>query len=561
MGPSPPVKFLLVPPLLKILGTRRAGKQMTVPMSLQETIRTLDSQGVSGREIARRVGVSRTSVAKYLALTDYSPQPPAPGKRPGGSVLAGLTDVIDRWLIEDQGRPVKQQHTAKRIADRLVDEYGYTGAYPAVQRYVKAWKAENRKDSEGYTELSWQPGVIQVDFGQAQAIIAGMKMVLHMLVVTFPASNMRYVQAFRGETAECVCAGLRTVFEHVGAVPRLMIFDNATGIGRRVGTKVVESKLFAAFKLHYRSQSRYCNPYSGHEKGSVENAVGFLRRNLMVPLPVADSLAELNERLLNQCDKLGQTPHYRQGRSINDLFKEDLQACLELPGIGFDPVRYESRKADRTGNIQIDANTYAAGPAFYGRTLTVAIRHDVIEILDEHAHPIRVFPRAFGTHPDTIFDPASLVPHLIAKPGAWTQSQLRPLVSDPVRDWLDQASAIDRRRLFTAVDNATEPTNFTTAIQAADILISAGDDPDTGMLSMLARRLAQGSEPAAMDVDLTIYDTLTTRPTTPNTNNNGNDRQDPSTNSADSGSDSGDGSESTSGTGLVDLQDVEGVVA
>ncbi|AZQ76782.1 hypothetical protein EJ997_04900 [Flaviflexus ciconiae] len=119
--------------------------------------------------------------------------------------------------------------------------------------------------------------------------------------------------------------------------------------------------------------------------------------------------------------------------------------------------------------------------------------------------------------------------------------------------------------MFTAVDNATGPTNFTTAIQAADILISAGDDPDTGMLSMLARRLAQGSEPAAVDVDPTIYDTLTTRPTTPNTNSNGNDRQDPSTRSASSGAScdgpDSDGSESTSGTGLVDLQDVEGVVA
>jgi len=56
----------------------RAGKQMTVPMSVQENIRTLDSQGVAGREIARTLGISRDSVTKYAGQEDYSPERPAP---------------------------------------------------------------------------------------------------------------------------------------------------------------------------------------------------------------------------------------------------------------------------------------------------------------------------------------------------------------------------------------------------------------------------------------------------------------------------------------------------
>ena len=120
-------------------------------------------------------------------------------------------------------------------------------------------------NGEGFTELVWPAGTAQVDFGQAEAIIAGIRQVMHIFLVTFPFSNMRFVQAYRGETAECVAHGLRTVFEHINAVPRHMVFDNATGIGKRVGTRVVETKLFGAFKLHYRSESRYCNPYSGHD--------------------------------------------------------------------------------------------------------------------------------------------------------------------------------------------------------------------------------------------------------------------------------------------------------
>ncbi|GAA4364264.1 hypothetical protein GCM10023166_08050 [Paeniglutamicibacter cryotolerans] len=228
----------------------------------------MDSQGISGREIARRLGVSRDAVSKYANQQDFSPAPAAPTARPGASVLTGFEHHIGQWLTDDDRRPRKQRHTAKRVFDRLVEEHGFTGAYSAVQRYAKKWKAAHRKPGEGFTELLWPAGTVQVDFGQAEAIIAGVRQVLHIFLVTFPFSNMRFVQAYRGETAECVAHGLRTVFEHINAAPRHLVFDNATGIGRRVGTKVVESKLFGAFKLHYRSESRYCNAYSGHEKGN-----------------------------------------------------------------------------------------------------------------------------------------------------------------------------------------------------------------------------------------------------------------------------------------------------
>lgn len=483
---------------------------MTVPMSVQESIRTLDSQGVAGREIARQLGISRDAVSKYAGLQDYSPRPIAAVARPGGSVLTGFEQIIEQWLGEDQRRPRKQRHTAKRVFDRLVAEHAFVGTYSPVQRFVRKWNARHRQAGEGFTELVWPAGTAQVDFGQAEAIIAGVRLMLHIFVVTFPFSNMRFVQAYRGETAECVCHGLRTVFELIGAAPRHLVFDNATGIGRRVGTKVVETKLFGAFKLHYRSESRYCNPYSGHEKGNVENAVGFLRRNLMVPEPEAATLQGLNEMLMKRCTALAATIHYRKGLPVGELFAQDVAASLALPGVAFDPVRYESRTADKTGNLLVDGNTYAAGSAFHGRSLTVGLRHDVVEILDEYAVPVRSFPRAFGRQTETIFEPASLLPLLVTKPGAWSHSPLRALVPDPVRDWLDKATATDRRRLLNAVDAASGSAGFDAAIHAADTLIQRGDAPEMAAVGMLARRLAEGSTPAVENVDLSVYDIFTT---------------------------------------------------
>ena len=217
---------------------------MTVPMPLQEDIRKLDRLGVSQREIAKRLSISRDSVAKYLNQQDFSPQPQPPAKRPGGSVLASYASIIDRWLVDDQKRWHKQRHTARRVFDRLIAEHDYPGSYSPVQRYVKQWRAEHRQPAEGYSELEWPAGTVQVDFGQAQALIAGVMTVLHVLIVTFPFSNMRYAQAYRGETAECVCHGLRTIFEHIGVVPPMMVFDNATGIGKRVQDKIIVKRHF-----------------------------------------------------------------------------------------------------------------------------------------------------------------------------------------------------------------------------------------------------------------------------------------------------------------------------
>lgn len=481
---------------------------MTVSTQVQEEIRRLDAEGVSGRRIARQLGVSRDSVAKYAGREDFSPAVPTARRRPGGSVIAEFTGVVDEWLEEDLRRPRKQRHTAKRVFDRLVAECGYAGSYSPVQRHVKAWKAAHRTAGDGFLELVWEPGAAQVDFGQADVIVGGARVTAHVLVVTFPFSNMRYAQAYRGETAECVCHGLRQVFEHAGFVPRLLVFDNATGIGRRHGEQVTESALFAAFKLHYRCRARYCNPYSGNEKGSVENAVGFLRRNLMVPEPEAASLDGLNHVLLDRCDQLADTVHWRKPETVAVLFSRDRAAGLALPGVRFDPVRYEARTTDKTGTIRIDGVAYTAGPGFARRRVTVGLRHDRVEFLDENARPAVTLPRVFGRQAGTVLDPATLLPALARKPGAWGESLVRAHVTDPVRDWLDHASPRDRRDGLAALDLACRSAGFASAVEAADRILARGDTPRPDTLGMLARRLHAGTEPDPSGADLSVYDRL-----------------------------------------------------
>ena len=249
---------------------------MTTPVCVRRRIRQLDRQGLSHKEISRRLGVSRTTVVKYANHGDYSPRP-SNAVRPGRSLVDdGYAAIVDGWPAADLRMPVKQRHTATRVYERLVAECGFTGPYSSVQRRVKRWRQEHRARSDGFAESKWAPGSAQVDFGQARAVVAGVERVVHFLAVSFPYSNMRRVAALPGETAECVCQGLLEVFERTGMTPGVVVFDNATGVGHRNsdGT-AARTRLFSLFCAHYGFEPRFCNPYSGHEKGSVENAVGF----------------------------------------------------------------------------------------------------------------------------------------------------------------------------------------------------------------------------------------------------------------------------------------------
>jgi hypothetical protein len=78
-------------------------------------------EGMSRREAARRFGIDPRTVAKMLA---FSVPPGYQRSRPAARPkLDPFIGIIDRILEEDKGRPAKQQHTSKRIFERLRDEH------------------------------------------------------------------------------------------------------------------------------------------------------------------------------------------------------------------------------------------------------------------------------------------------------------------------------------------------------------------------------------------------------------------------------------------------------
>lgn len=281
--------------------------------------------------ITSETGFNWKTVKKYVYLDDFNIQTPKPSSNEGHeSKLDPFKPLINEWLQADQLAPRKQRHTARRIYKRLCNEIPeFNCSYRLVALYVKEKKKElHLKKKEGYLPLIHHPGEAQADFGTADFYENGK---LHheakYLVLSFPFSNGGYLQLNYGENMECLLEGLIAVFEHIGGVPTEIWFDNT----RTIVTKVIKggdrtvTERFQRFCEHYRFKPVFMNPESGWEKGNVENKVGYLRRNELVPVPRFSPLQTENRLLHGRCDSDMQREHYddNDNRYISELFEED----------------------------------------------------------------------------------------------------------------------------------------------------------------------------------------------------------------------------------------------
>ena len=95
------------------------------------------------------------------------------------------------------------------------------------------------------------------------------------------------------------------------------------------------------FAMHHKFESAFCNPGKGNEKGSVENKVGYHRRNFFVPVPEFKDLEDYNKKLLEMCNNDMERLHYKKGVTIQELFEQEKESFLPLPLIPFEVFRQE----------------------------------------------------------------------------------------------------------------------------------------------------------------------------------------------------------------------------
>ena len=322
----------------------------------------------SERAAARRFGLARETVRKMLRYRlppGYRRQKPIRCPK-----LEAFTGVIDQILRDDQHRPKKQRHTAKRICERLRAEHDFTGGDTIVKAYVREQKLGGQ---EMFVPLTHPPGDAQADFGEALVVIDGVERKAHSLVVDLPHSDDAFVKAFPAETTEAFCDGHNAAFHYFGGVPRRIVYDNTKlAVARMLGDGTRQrTRVFSELQSHYLFDDRFGRPGKGNDKGKVEGLVGYARRNFFVPVPRFASWDALNLDLANKCRARRGRRLRRHTETIGERFARDRQALLPLPPVPYDACDQRSTRVTSLSLVRDRRNDYSVPTAYGHRAVVV----------------------------------------------------------------------------------------------------------------------------------------------------------------------------------------------
>lgn len=434
-------------------------------------------EGCTIREIMRRSGYHYKTVKKYLDMEDFNDLPSIAKEIP--SLLDPLKPIIDKWLEDDLKAPRKQRHTAKRIYDRLKEEYvdQLEVKLRTVQYYVSTKKKElYAEKSKGYIPLEHPAGEAQVDFCQffyydnSNTLQEGRK-----LTVSFPQSNGAYCQIFRGENQECLLQGLQNIMKYMNKVPFRMVFDNLSAAVAHIGNgkERTLSEGFKRFTEHYGIEPVFCNPYSGWEKGHVENKVGYERRNMLVPVPTILDFEQFNKKLFECSEKDMQREHYRKEQLISELFEADKKAMMPMNSIDFKVSKFQIAKADKYGKVMFETNLYSSSPKLSQEAVYLEITSDTIKIMDTAYETIVIHPRLYQKNGESM-DWLPYLSLMAKRPNALKYSGFYQELPEVWQDYLSELSPEKKKEALLTLNTMLQKHDIAAAADALEIALKIG---------------------------------------------------------------------------------------
>lgn len=377
------------------------------------------------RQIARELRMARKTVRKAIEQAEpasYTLRAPRPAPR-----LGPYKGRIDALLAEAERMPPKQRYTGHKIFELLQQE-GYEGAESSVRAYIGRRRRERRRP-QVYLPLEFDPGAdAQVDWGEAQAVIAGEQVTVHLFCMRLCYSRRLFMMAFPAQTQEAFFAGHVQAFHFFGGVPQRISYDNLKAAVQEVlkGHNRREQQAFVVFRSHYLFASHFCTPGQGHEKGGVEHGVGFGRRNFLVPIPQVASYAELNRLLLARCEADDGRRVDGQALTIGEAWALERTALRPLPAQEYRCCVTRAVTLTPYSQVEFETNRYSVPADKAQRQLVLRAYPFHVEILDRE-EVLACHVRCYGRHQE-VFDPLHYLPLVEQRPGAFAHAK-------PLRRW------------------------------------------------------------------------------------------------------------------------------
>jgi transposase len=312
-------------------------------------------EGLSIRQTAREMGISRNTVRKYLAQSEPKRVEAFPRERPVlGKVKSRIDELLNEWAPRTTA---KQRITGMLIHGQLLRE-GFSVGITTVRDYLAELKRLKR---EVFIPLVHLPGqVAQVDFFEVTVDIDGQRQKAWQFVMRLVYSGKDFACIYERCNQTAFLDGHVRGLQNFGGVPARMVYDNlSAAVKRRLGMAVELTERFHALASHYLFEPCFARPGEGHDKGSVEARGKGIRLRHLTPIPQAQTLTVLNVQLLSDLEATTDSKKDRMGRTVKERFEEERLLFRPLPLRHFEARQVVPLVVGRQALVRIEGAEYS----------------------------------------------------------------------------------------------------------------------------------------------------------------------------------------------------------
>jgi len=376
---------------------------------------------LSEREIARRTGLSRNTISKWLhaSVTEV----PKYRREARPNKLSEFEAALKQALVADARRPKKERRTARALHAEI-KAAGYAGGYSCVTDFVRAWRHGEGQavNVTAYVPLSFELGeAFQFDWSEEGLVIGGIYYRVQVAHLKLCASRAFWLVAYPSQGHEMLFDAHTRSFAALGGVARRGIYDNMRtavdkvhkGKGRTVNAR------FAVMCAHYLYDPDFCNVASGWEKGRVEKNVQDSRRRIWIEAARRrfGSFNELNAWLSERCRALwGEVRHPEHSQfSVAEMLEHERAHLMPMPE-PFDGYVEKPARVSSTCLVSVARNRYSVPCELAGKMVSTRLYPGNVVVVADDAVAAR--HERLSDSGGTRYDWQHYIPLVQRKPGA-----------------------------------------------------------------------------------------------------------------------------------------------
>jgi transposase len=316
--------------------------------------------GLSAREISRRTGLARDTIARLLA----APEPPKYVRQPVGSKL----DPFKGWICEQLA--VDPRIQSQRLRE-MATELGYQGGKSIFDDFVRELRPRFLA-RRTFQRTVYRPGeLVQCDLWEpAEHIPVGHGQLRRGWVVTSEVCWSRVIAGtlIFSKEAQDILWGLARNLHRLGALPEKLVWDREAAIA--AGGRPTEP--FAAFCGQLSVGWVILEPRDPQAKGVLERSHRFMRSNFEPGRVFANHL-DFQDRLDAWTDKANSRVHRTVRAVPAERLAEEKMKMRPLPARLPDTDRRQVVRVPAQPFVRVDRNDYSIDPVFAGRRVELRV--------------------------------------------------------------------------------------------------------------------------------------------------------------------------------------------